>query len=268
MPITAWQCPSCCRPVPLDHFATTECGHHVHPDYANAVLLREREYHEGAHGVRVHDGLGCPRKHAIERTESYAADPLSYNAVERGNAWHDFMQKYSADPQMAEVEVVGVIAGVNVGGRIDRLRGVIVEGRIVSAIVEDWKTSSDFREKYVKKDGISPEYQVQGSLYAELVEQSFRWRPTWGRIWYKFSRSILPLEYDLWPLDQALAHHPHGGEYSVVELLRQAELFVTGMWDWKQLPLAGETQRFGDKTLCDYCSVRAVCWTQAKGAPF
>src|SRR5678815_4941677 len=139
MPITQWICPSCSRTVALDHFQETDCGRKVHPDYANAVLRSRREHY--AQGVvEVSHALGCPRSYAIQNAEDYAVDPLSLNSMETGTAWHHWMQRASVDPQWTEVELSGVIVGVQIVGKCDRLRP-----DQTPKAVEDWKHSNDFR---------------------------------------------------------------------------------------------------------------------------
>lgn len=267
MPISGWLCVACGgRQVPLDHFATTKCGDTVHPDFANAVLKSSTEHNErrgGTPGVSVTQGLGCPRRAAIELSVPYYLDPLTMNAPETGTAWHAHLERASVDPKNTEVELAGVIAGIKVTGRCDRLRP--------PDTIEDAKHVNDFRRKYLKT--MAPDnHRAQLSIYAELVEQTFGWRPTRGVIWYHFTMSgpdaFLPTKVDLLPIADALQLKPQLGKYSVLELFQQADSFFSGAVKWEDLPLAGESQMFGDKSLCTYCSVREVCWTQARGAPF
>lgn len=78
---------------------------------------------------------------------------------------------------------------------------------------------------------------------------------------------MLPFAEKLWDLETVLAFQPLAGEYSVAELLAQAAIGFEHK-HWQELPLAGESMKYGNKTACDYCSVRESCYTQAKGAPF
>lgn len=263
MPIIGWFCKHCRANVPLDHY--DHCNS-VHPDYAAAILGDSSEKHR--EGVYLTSGLGCPRKGAIEKVVGSYVDPLGYNAMLGGAAWHKLMEKYTKQPELVEVPVAGLLGGIQVVGRVDRLRPPVW--------VEDWKVGNDFAEKYVK-DGPKAEVVAQLSVYAELVEQTLGWRPTKGRIWNRFhGKGILPVAVELWPIDQALGFRPFGGDYSVGELLRQGDHFLQWLagttplrCEWQDMPLAGETQKFGgSKTMCDYCSVREVCYTQAYKAPF
>jgi hypothetical protein len=223
----------------------------------NAVLHGENKDRPGIH---VSTLLGCPRSAAIRATEPFTLNPLMSNAMATGTAWHAHMEKFSVDPKNTEVELSGSIAGIEVVGKADRLLPD-------ELAVCDWKHGGDYSIKYAK-DGAKPDHRAQLSLYADLCEQSQGWRPTTGRIWHHFSVSgkdaLIVNEFLIWPLDTVLAYHPHGGAYSVLELLNQAASHST----WDQLPLAGESMAFGQKAFCSYCSQFSICMTQAKGAPF
>jgi hypothetical protein len=252
------------RTVPLDHFEKTDCGRKIHPDYANAVLRSRREHY--AQGVvEVSHALGCPRSYAIQNAEDYAVDPLSLNSMETGTAWHHWMQRASVDPEMTEVELDGEIDGVRIVGKCDRLR----QDQTPTAI-EDWKHSNDFRAKYLKSEGVPLTYQVQLSLYAELCEQNFGWRPEIGRIWFHTTGGdgLMPKEVTLFSVEEALVIRPTNGTLTVRELLHQADDHFAKGRPWQKLTLAGESMMFGQKNMCSYCQVRDLCWTQSRGAPF
>jgi len=259
MPIAKWICPVH-REVPLDHFELTECGlTQVHPDYC-AAILRDDDTREGLH---VTDALGCPRKAAIQKSEPYALDPLSMNPAETGKAWHGHMEKAATEAardHLVEVEVSGTIAGLKVTGRVDRLHPE-------AKAILDHKHQNDFASKYAA-EGAKPAHTAQLSLYAELVEQTFGWRPAFGIVWYHWSgsgaKAMKAIRVELMSLQEALAHHPYDCEFSVAQLLGQA---ASGK-RWQDLPLAGETITFGKKTNCDYCPVAAICKKEALGAPF
>lgn len=261
MPIARWYCARCRADVPLDHFATTECGETVcHPDVAAAILHHDRNQHvRGV--VRVTTGLGCPRRSVIEHTEEYAVDPLDANAMLTGTAWHALMEAHGGEE--AEVSVAGTLAGVKVAGKSDKMRG---------SLVEDHKNVADAKAPYIRKDGPSRGHIVQLSIYAELAEQSGRPRPTRGIIWYHTSKAgadaLIPVPVELLHISEALEFKPGEGEFSVAELYAQAEAGIAS-GDWRAMPLAGRTQQFGKfKTACDYCGVRAICTEGEKGAPF
>jgi hypothetical protein len=195
----------------------------------------------------------------IEHVEDYAVDPLELNAMLTGTAWHALMERYG-DKKTTEVAVCGTLAGVTVRGKADKLS---------EQSVCDHKHVND--AKYIKQDGVKPEHVAQLSIYAELAEQSGNVRPVRGVIWYHTSKSgkdaLIPIKTELMPIDEALAHQPYGGAYTVAELYAQADAgFSTG--DWRALPLAGQTQKFGYKVACDYCAVRSICMTAENGAPF
>ncbi len=263
MPITGWICPSCAREAPLSHFESEPCRFVVHPDYANAVL-NDRESHQGRTVPSVTQALGCPRSTKIQDSESFSVDPLSLNAPLTGTAWHAAMERAAPDQAgVSEVDLSGVINGIALTGTADRLDEPLL-------LIEDWKHKSDFGLKYVKKDGAAIEHWLQLSLYAELCEQTLGWRPTKGYIWYHSSVSgkdaMIPIFVKLFSLEETLAAKPHNGKFTVAELLIQAAKPAAM---WASLPLAGESQMFGkDKNMCSYCSVKSICWTQAKGAPF
>jgi hypothetical protein len=250
--------------VSLDHFATTECGERIHPDYCAAILGdRDGQHVKGA--VRVTHGLGCPRRAVIEHVEDYAVDPLDCNAMLTGTAWHSLMERYGR-PGTVEVSVAGNLAtpggSVAVAGRSDC---------IVGEHVHDHKHIGDDKLRYKLREGATPEHRVQLSLYAELRAQGGHERPSKGVIWYHTSKAgkdaLTPMPVELLPIDEALAHPPYGGAYTVAELYAQAdEGFRTG--EWRTLPLAGQTQKFGYRVACDYCAVRGICMTAENGAPF
>lgn len=249
--LIGWYCQKCRANVPLDHYETCQA---VHPDYAAAVLADSRK--DRSDGIHVTSALGCPRKSAIEQSAEIYIDPLSYNAMLGGTAWHGLMEAASMRPDLCEVDVAGTIGGVPLVGRVDRLHP--------PATISDWKTTSEWAEKWLKQDGAKREHIAQLSLYAELVEQTLGWRPTHGVIWYRTHKSMLPFGEPLWRLEQTLAFKPLGGDYSVGGLIAQLASKTT----WQDLPMVGETQKYGNKLACDYCSVRDVCYTQSKGAPF
>jgi hypothetical protein len=266
MPIVRWICRECGgREVPLSHFSDSPCGERVHPDFASAILRdREGQYVSGA--VRVSHGLGCPRKAAIEEAVDFAVDPLELNAMLTGTAWHAFVE--AAGPQdMVEVEVGGTIHSVRLNGKMDRLRH-LSDGQWA---IEDWKHVNDFGVKYIK-EGPKKEHVVQTSIYAELVEQSGRPRPTVGLIWYHSSQggaaALTPHKFQLLPLHEALDHRPYECEFTVLELLKQAASHYEDGLRWDELPLAGRSITFGGKNACGYCSVRSICDEADKGAPF
>jgi len=51
-------------------------------------------------------------------------------------------------------------------------------------------------------------------------------------------------------------------------LLTQAMQHYEEGWKWQEMPMVGQSIKFGTKTGCDYCAVRSTCWTAEKGAPF
>lgn len=270
MPIASFKCTSChSAKVSLDHFAVTTCGLAVHPDYAAAVIAQQEDnFPDGK--VRVSAASGCPRSAAIMATEEVTVDPLAFNAMLTGTAWHALMahegEKKTFDEAlpMVEVEVEGVIDGIAMRGHIDRLL------RSPSGLViADWKHANDFARKYLK-DTAKPEHIVQTSLYAELYAQQHGERPLRGCNWYHFTSSpaFIPMWYDLWGLDRCLAHKPYGCEFTVRQLLHQAAEFASGKVSWQDLPLVGAGFQFNGKSACDYCACYDVCQTQATGAPF
>jgi len=268
MPIVGWLCKGCGgREVGLNHFHETLCGETVcHPDFADAIFKdRTSQYVNGV--VRVTHGLGCPRRAAIEHVETYRVDPLDANAALTGVAFHALME-HAGHPDMTEVEVKGVIEGIPVNGKIDRMRR-LHDGTF---IIEDWKHISDFQVKYRKQDGIKPEHIIQASIYAELCQQMGMRRPARGIIWYHTSMNgkdaLMPTPFSLMPLAEALAVKPFGGDFTVLELYQQAADVFINHEGWKSLPLAGASILFGSKTMCDYCSVRSICAEAASGAPF
>lgn len=263
MPITAWNCPECKRTVPLDHYESGgACSLVVHPDYTAAVLA-DRLKQADKPWPSVTMGLGCVRAQAIQRDEDVAIDPLEVNAMLTGTAWHALMDGRTADH---EVVVSGQLGGLAVSGQIDRIRR-LADGRLV---VEDWKHANDFSRKYATT--AKPEHVVQVSLYAELYGQTFGEKPTTGIIWqhYTSSPGLVPRAVELWPVERCLAHRPYESEWTVGELLRMADEYANECAPpkWADLPLVGQSIKFGTKTACDYCAVRAVCTTAALGAPF
>lgn len=267
MPITSWRCPACLTPQPLDHFASTACGNSVHPDFASAVLADAAASAERAGRVGVSDGFGCPRRKVLSETHDGPVDPVAYNSMLTGTAWHSAMEGTSASPDLCEVEVGGVIAGITLVGHIDRVRFV---GPAV--VIDDWKHTNDYSFGYLRgKGGVAgetkPEHEASVSLYAELYAQTFGRRPAYGMIWYHATAGgFLPRRVALWTIERCLAFRPYGGDYTVGELYAQVAAGIAS--GWESLPLAGESQSFGAKDACSYCAVRETCWTQERGAPF
>src|SRR5262245_26437632 len=270
VPIAAWKCPVCFKSsVPLDHFAVSNCGLAVHPDYVSAVLAtQEPQYgrdeftHEPR--VRVSSTAGCPRSAAIMHTEKVTADPLAFNSMLTGTAWHQLMEINSIDPDETEVEVSGIIDGIPLVSHIDRILKFNDQ-----LVIADWKHANDFNRKYLK-DKAKDEHIVQTSLYAELYHQMHEERPTRGVNWYHFTSSppFIPMWYDLWSVEKCLEHKPYGCEFTVQQILHQGHDFISGKVKWQELPLVGEGFQFNGKTGCDYCLTRDLCWEESKGDPF
>jgi hypothetical protein len=285
MPIIGWACPVCSRQVPLDHYAVSECGLRIHPAYAAAILYDEAT---DPHGERmsVTDGLGCPRHAAIENQEGVYVNPLDYNALLIGRGWDSIVGDaeiihYGAPALRLKVQLHGTIASMEVTGEADNIRRL---GDML--ILSDWKHSNNFRQKYLKLDAAkeppeapSMEYKIQTSIYAELYRQTFGESPTHGEVVYHFSGAgkdvLLPMQYSIMPLAECLAYKPYSGQYTVEELYRMAQTIYGPVPEdhlaakrWAELPLVGQTMAFGSKSYCDYCEVKDVCFTAARGAPF
>lgn len=264
MSIIGFACPHCKSNVGLEHYNETACGAKLHPDYAAAVVHSDDDYY-GHDQVSVTSGLGCPRSRAIERNCDVYVNPLAYNALLIGTAWDRAVGAY-APKGTSKIELVGTIEGITIHGEIDRVR--TLEGHLT---IEDWKHSNNFQEKHVKGQGVRKENQIQTSIYAELYAQQFGERPTRGAIWYHFSGAgkepLVPFIYELLSLEECLQHKPYGGDYTVLDLYRQADSYYAGLKPF-DLPLVGETMSFGTKSYCDYCQVRDACFEAARGAPF
>ena len=265
MPIVAWKCPGCNgATVPLDHYATSPCGlTHVHPSFAAAVLHHDRaHYTRGTGVVEVSNGLGCPRQAGIEKGE-IAVNPLEYNAMMGGTAWHEVMEQHVPADYQIEYVVKGALGMVPIQGKIDYLSRK-------HSLIGDWKTKTCFKAASIAKDGAEPDNVAQLSLYAALVEQQDGWRPKHGTIWYRFAAAGLkPVHVTLMSPEAVLAYKPtKNDKYTVMDLLRATDAMYQGVVKWEDLPLVGESMFFGAKTKCEYCTSRDTCWTQAKGAPF
>jgi hypothetical protein len=256
MPIVGFYCQKCRVNAPLDHYESCDA---VHPDFAAAVLADGQRAR--AEGIHVTSIINCPRKAAIEAVVDVHVDPLGYNSLLGGSAWHSLMEAASTSPELCEVEVAGLVGGTRLVGRVDRLHP--------PTAISDWKVTSEWAEKWLMKPkaeggGMKAEHLAQLSLYGELVHQALGWRPTHGVVWYRTHKTMLHFAERLMGLDEVLAFHPLGGDYSVAELIEQAA--DGGIW--QVMPMAGESMKYGQKLACDYCSVRDTCWTQGKGAPF
>lgn len=165
-----------------------------------------------------------------------------------------------------------------------------------SLVIEDHKHGGDFSRKYAE---LKPEYMVQLSIYGELYTQTFGERPARGIIWRHFTSSppFVVFDFALWSAERALDHRPYDGDFTVRELYGQMQRFLgercvdcdgsgevvryiklkcetcnsTGRVNrtaWRELPLAGNSMRFGSRSFCEYCSVRHVCMEAASGAPW
>ena len=259
MPIVGWSC-SVCRndKAPLDHYAKTVCGESIPADYVGAILRgRDDRYSKGE--VTVTQGLSCPRRMAIEASEPTYPDPLSFNAMETGTAFHSHMEAGSVDPANTEVVVGGTVGGIALRGKVDRL--------LPPDTILDWKAKADTSRSKIK--GAEPEHVAQLSIYAELVQQTQGWRPTKGVIAYHFhsAPAFIMAKVTIMAVGEALSLKPHGGDYSAAELYHQASEYYAGK-PWADLPMAGKSMSFGRNSACDYCSVRDLCWIKEGGAPF
>lgn len=289
MPIIGWRCVYCNENVPLDHFVSTDCGLKIHPAFTAAILHDEATDPHGK-AMSVTDGLGCPRHAAIEGQEGVYVNPLDYNALLAGRGWDLVVGNQAFDnPETdlsrpmfrAKVQLKGAVAGMEITGELDNIRRL---GERL--IISDWKNSNNLRAFWIAKEGgPSMEYKIQTSIYAELYRQMFAEMPTDGEVVYHFSGAgeayrggelkskfssppLMAFQYDIIPLAECLAFKPYGGSYTVEELYRMAQPVYTEAKDWRLLPLVGQTMAFGTKSYCDYCEVRDVCFTAARGAPF
>jgi hypothetical protein len=252
------------------------CGTHIHPDYAQAVLHADDDYH-GVGKVSVTGGWSCPRARGIEAAADVYVNPLDYNAMLIGSAWDAAMEKY-APPAQRKLQVAGELAGVEVVGEIDRVRYIEDESGSVYLCVEDHKHGNNFAHKHAKANGVKLEHKLQLSIYGYLLGLVEGQRtPTHGIIWNHYSGAlagktpdslVLPFVFLLMPILECLNAKPFGSSYTVAELYQQAARNVSGEVRWQDLPLVGETMSFGKSSYCDYCQVRDACFTQAKGAPF
>lgn len=274
--IVGWSCPMCKHNIPLqaDHYNQSNCGLSIHPDYAEAVL-HDNDDRYVTDQVTVTVGLGCPRSRAIERDEPVFVNPFDYNSMLAGRAWDQLMDKH-APVDSKKIQLHGTIEGITVYGEIDRLRRM---GNWL--MISDHKHSNVYRQKYLAKEGVSKEYQVQTSMYAELYEQMNGERPTHGEVFYHFTGNsgtnpFTPFQFLTLSLSDCLAFKPYDGDYTLLELYRQADRYNK----WKRgesgvkvgafdLPLAGKSQKFGSsKVMCDYCQVRSTCFEDDHGSPF
>lgn len=267
--ITAWNCPSCQRVVPLDHFAATKCALVVHPAYAKAVLESDTDYY-GKGLVTVTSGLSCPRSRAIEQGASVTVNPLDYNALIVGSAWDKAMEQF-AESGTAKIRLQGEVEGIKLSGEIDQVMRVGGE-----LLICDHKHTNNFQYAHLKKEEKPRiEYVIQTSLYAELYFQQFSVRPDRGVVWYSFSGGnvgssppLMPKVYEFMDVKNCLDHKPYGGDYTVRELYQQSANYLSKPADPFALPLAGETMSFGTKSYCEYCQVSKACRLAATGAPF
>jgi hypothetical protein len=294
MAITNWWCGAHKAEVPLDHFQ--HCTY-VHPDFA-AAILADREIQAERTGVRVSSASACPRKYAILATEDVAVDPLSFLQAMKGTAWHKVMEVGAGKQSLigttivdavgksvtvnvegvvgAEISVVGEIGGIKLTGTIDRV--LLRDGKLVG---QDHKTGKDAREVFIRGgksygkvmtgQGAPIEYKIQLSIYAELYRQQFGRAWDSAEIWWTLlNHFVEPIA--IMPVEQCLAHHPYDSEFTVADILAQAQQVADEAVYWQDLPLVGETFRFGPKfTSCDYCEVRDKCWTASDAhgrAPF
>lgn len=286
MPIRGWACPYCNdKQAALDHYATTECGLHIHPAYAAAILYDEATDPHGK-AMSVTDGLGCPRHAAIENQEGVYINPLEYNALLIGRGWDSVVgnpsfQSDSPTFLRTKVQLHGTIAGMEITGELDNVRRL--GNRL---ILSDWKHSNNLRAFWIAKEGgPSLEYKVQTSIYAELYRQMFDEMPTDGEVVYHFSGAgqaytggelkskfssppLMPFQYPIIPIADCLNFQPYGGSYTVRQLYEMAQPVYVETKDWKLLPLVGQTMSFGTKAYCEYCAVKDVCFTADRGAPF
>ena len=282
MPITKWWCGAHKAEVPLDHF---EHCTYCHPDFA-AAILADRAGQAERTGVRVSSASSCPRKYALLATEDVAVDPLSYLQVTKGTAWHKVMENGAKEGNLdtlasclegdvvgAEISVAGEIAGIALTGTIDRV--LVRDGLLIG---QDHKTGKDAREVFIRGgksygkeragQGAPIEYKIQLSIYAELYRQQFGRSWDSAEIWWTLLNHFCePIK--IMSVDECLLHHPNDSEFTVGDILAQAQLVADGAVKWKDLPLVGKTFKFGPKfTGCDYCEVRDKCWVADSGAPF
>lgn len=281
--ITKWWCNTHKAEVPLDHF---ESCTYCHPDFA-AAILADRAVQADRTGVRVSSASACPRKYAILASEDVAVDPLSFLQAMKGTAWHKMVEAgaYYSKEEIenrilsvseglgSELSVSGTIGGIALTGTIDRV--LLRDGKLVG---QDHKTGKDAREvfirggksygKEVKGQGAPIEYKIQLSIYAELYRQQFGRAWDAAEIWWTLLNHWCEPVAIMTP-GQCLSHHPYDSEFTVAEILAQAQQVADGVVMWQDLPLVGDTFHFGPKfTGCNYCEVRGMCWMANQKAPF
>jgi len=217
----------------------------VHPAAAYAMSDHESSHYARGSGIpEVSTVLGCPRRNGIQASEPWWADPRGMSAAQSGTAKHAIYEQYAPKHELAEVKVQGTINGVVLQGKVDSLR------KDPYYIVEDFKTQSDFvGAKTAKGDGYPKKQHVaQNSLYAELVNQTLGWKPETGIIWYEtMLGGQVPYQHDIMTVPELLEFRPLDGDLPILELLKHAETVAKEPAKWKDLPLAGRTQKYGEK---------------------
>lgn len=307
MAIASWWCGKCQLVVPLDHFETCTYCHPdfaaaiLADRESQADRTGVRVSMSSACPRKAAIERACDI--AVDPLSYLAAmrGTAWHSVMEAGAGQEDRVKSLTPNYIGAEIAVAGTIANIPITGKIDRvllrdgpcyrcgrtkvdpeMEGPCGEcegtGSRIHLIGQDHKTGKDARAVFIKGgkaygkqvagQGAPVEYKVQLSLYAELYRQQFGRAWDSAEIWWTFSAEHWCESVGIMSVGECLAHRPYDCDYTVEQLLIQAQAAAGGVTVWQELPLVGKSIKFGRQSGCDYCSVRGACWEQNQGAPF
>jgi hypothetical protein len=247
MPIVGYWCRRCEEVVQSSHWAPWACRA-VEPQLVARIAAHKAGRPKG---WSVTELKGCLRERVIMDTRPVIVDPLDFLKMELGTAWDRYLTEGEK-----RVRWYGVLGGMEVSGEPDGWLHDAFDRVSVDNVIWDFKNGMPrwTRAGYTAQE----DHRWQVSVYAHLSPYMF----DYGVIYYNAYGEAAK----------------HGG--IKVELIRSEKalldyvidddgLTVAGNINYaRQLddnpaeyPLTGTKQRFGKKTKCDYCVVRAECRT-------
>lgn len=271
MPIASLFCSCVGREVPIDHYHSCAKPPMPLPWIFGILANTIGDTRHPAMQASASRLSGCPRANAIEDLLPVPrVDLRRFNSIAHGWAAHFWMAHYAPKGMMNEVELkgrlfVGTPYEIEVSGHADVIHPS-------TALLEDYKITSETNQRYVTETTEKVEWNVQLSIYALLaaqqgitIERAAIWSGAAttrkGTPWVHVPARILSE-------DEILAAVPYEGVARVadhiIDFLALRERLERGMGAEEAvaaMPLRGEMQwrRKDGTSKCDYCVQSDVC---------
>lgn len=288
MKVISLLCP--CSPeqkLPLDHHDHCKGveGRRIPPKLARRILksIESDESHRGGN-ITVTRLLGCARETLISDFLPIDLDLRTQLSMTWGLAMEGWIRGDDAIPKK---RLSGHLFGVEVSGEPDEINGLI----------DDYKVHNEVTQRFTAAAPPKPELVAQLNLYRilhemqnpelvrgkfgdyEVIERDSKGMGAFHGANTPKNSPVPPWFYQEIPLmtsEQIGAMRPLGGGYTVEEIaetlqtavekiimIRQTPCTMNDIEAVarviKEVPLMGESQKYGKSTKCEYCSVALKC---------